>query len=75
LWNATADGSVIIGKNSDRDSNEAHELLLIPHAHHQYGEKVSCTYIEIPLVKETNDVLLSKPFWFWGAEMGANELG
>jgi dipeptidase len=75
LGNATADGSVIFGKNSDREPNEAHELLLIPHANHQDDEKVSCTYIEIPQVKETNAVLLSKPFWIWGAEMGANEHG
>lgn len=53
LGNATADGSIIFGKNSDRDPNEAHALLLISHAHHQDGEKVSCTYIEIPQVKET----------------------
>ncbi len=75
MGNATADGSVIFGKNSDRDPNEAHELVLIPHAVHDEGENVSCTYIDIPQVKETNAVLLSKPFWIWGAEMGANEHG
>ncbi|MDF1519527.1 MAG: hypothetical protein RQ728_02550 [Brevefilum sp.] len=75
LGNATADGSVIFGKNSDRDPNEAHELLSIPHARHQDGEKVSCTYIKITQVKETNAVFLSKPFWILGAEMGENEHG
>ncbi|MDY6847055.1 MAG: C69 family dipeptidase [Chloroflexota bacterium] len=75
LANSTADGSVIFGKNSDREPNEAHELVLIPRAHHQDGEKVSCTYIELPQVRDTNAVLLSKPFWIWGAEMGANEHG
>ena len=29
LGNATADGSVIFAKNSDREANEAHELVLI----------------------------------------------
>jgi len=75
LGNAISDGSVIFGKNSDREPNEAHELVLIPHAHHEEGENLSCTYINLPQVKEINAVLLSKPFWIWGAEMGANEHG
>ena len=73
LANATLDGSVIFGKNSDRDANEAHELVLIPHAFHPDGATLRCTYIDIPQVLETNAVLLAKPFWIWGAEMGANE--
>lgn len=73
LGNSTKDGSVIFGKNSDREPNEAHKLNLVPHAQHKKGAKVACTYIEIPQVPETNAVLLSKPFWIWGAEMGANE--
>lgn len=34
-----------------------------------------CTYIEVDQVKETFAVILSKPAWMWGAEMGANEHG
>lgn len=75
LGNATADGSVIFAKNSDREPNEAHELLLIPAATHSKGSTIRCTYLEIPQVQETNAVLLAKPFWIWGAEMGANSHG
>jgi dipeptidase len=75
LGNATQDGSVIFGKNSDREPNEGHELVFIPHAEHSKNSNVDCTYIKIPQLKETNAVLLSKPFWIWGAEMGANEHG
>jgi len=75
LSNATADGSVILAKNSDREPNEAHELVCIPHANHPKGSTVQCTYVEIPQVAETFAVLLAKPFWIWGAEMGANEHG
>lgn len=32
-----------------------------------------CTYIEIEQVAHTYAVVLSKPAWLWGAEMGANE--
>ena len=75
LSNSTADGKVLFAKNSDREPNEAHEMVIISRAHHQPGEKVKCTYIEIPQVEETYQVLLAKPFWIWGAEMGANEFG
>lgn len=75
LGNATADGSVLFAKNSDREPNEAHELSYIPHATHPEGATVRCTTIEVPQVQETNAVLLAKPFWTWGAEMGANEHG
>ena len=75
LGNSTQGGSVLFAKNSDRDPNEAHEIVTIPAAKHSAGEKVKCTYVEIPQVSETYRVLLSKPFWIWGAEMGSNEYG
>ena len=75
LGNATADGSVILAKNSDRAPNEAHYLLRIPFARHEPGSKVRCTYLSIPQVPETYEVLLCKPFWLWGCEMGANKKG
>ncbi|HQR78705.1 MAG TPA: C69 family dipeptidase [Actinomycetota bacterium] len=74
LPDATADGSVILGKNSDREPNEAHELLLVPAASHS-DDSLSATYIDIPQVPRTHAVLLAKPYWIWGAEMGVNEHG
>jgi secernin len=75
VGDATADGTVILAKNSDRQPNEAHVLSHFPRARHGVGATVKCTYIEIPQVGETYEVLLSKPFWIWGCEMGANECG
>ena len=75
LGNSTADGNVIFGKNSDRHPNEAHEVVILPAAQHPPGSTVKCTYIEIPQVSATYQVLLAKPFWIWGAEMGSNEHG
>jgi len=72
---ATVDGTTIFGKNSDREPNEAHHLLNVPAADHPPGSRVKCTYIDIPQVEHTYAVLLAKPFWIWGAEMGANEHG
>jgi secernin len=71
----TADGVMLFGKNSDRDPNEAHQILYAPALDHGPGESVSCTYISVPQVAHTHAVLLSKPFWIWGAEMGVNEHG
>jgi dipeptidase len=75
LSNATANGRVLFAKNSDRDPNEAQELVIVEGSNHASGSRVRCTYIEVPQVKKTYTVLLSKPFWIWGAEMGANENG
>ncbi|KAK7109985.1 hypothetical protein V1264_013929 [Littorina saxatilis] len=72
---ATAKGCVIFGKNSDRPGSEVQEVNLVPAADHPKGSKVQCTYIELDQVGHTHAVILSKPAWMWGAEMGANEQG
>lgn len=68
-------GGMIFGKNSDRDPNEVQNLVQVPPQDHASGATVKCTYIEIPQASRTNGVLLSQPFWMWGAEMGVNEFG
>ena len=41
--------------------------FLLPH--------LQCTDIEVEQVSKTHAVILSRPSWLWGAEMGANEHG
>ncbi len=75
LPNATEDGSVIFAKNSDREANEAQIIEYHPPKAYALNLKVKCTYIEIPQVKKTKGIIISRPFWMWGAEMGVNEQG
>uniref|UniRef100_A0A3P8V685 Secernin 3 n=1 Tax=Cynoglossus semilaevis TaxID=244447 RepID=A0A3P8V685_CYNSE len=64
---------VIFGKNADRPCDEVQEVVYFPAKDYSAGEKVECTYIEVDQVPHTYAVVLSKPAWMWGAEMGANE--
>jgi secernin len=73
--NSTAQRIMLFGKNSDRERNEAQALDYVPGADHSADTLVGCTYISIPQVRRTHAVLISRPFWMWGAEMGANEHG
>jgi secernin len=75
IGNSTKDGSVILGKNSNRVPNEAHNVEYVKKEKHPKNSKVKCTYISVPQIEETYAVLLLKPFWMFGCEMGANEYG
>ncbi len=75
LPSATADGSVIFAKNSDRPVDEAQSIRRYARSSHSSAATLRCTYIEIPQAKVTAAVLLSQPDWMWGAEMGTNEHG
>lgn len=74
---ATKDGKIIFAKNSDRDSNEAQLLIRYPRRKYdlRLNPVVKTTYLEIPQAAETYDVILSRPAWMWGCEMGFNEFG
>ncbi|MBK9033242.1 MAG: C69 family dipeptidase [Myxococcales bacterium] len=72
---AIVDGRVLFGKNSDRDPNEAQFVSWHPARAHPPGAVVRCTHLTIPQAAHTHAVALSRPFWIFGAEMGANEHG
>ena len=75
LPDVTLGGELIFGKNSDRPSGEVQDVVNFPVQQHAAGDTVQCTYLQIPQARQTFSVILSKPRWMWGAEMGANEHG
>ena len=75
LGPATADGRTLFAKNSDRERNEAQGVGFSPARRAAPGHRLKATYIEIEEAPQTFACLLSRPFWTWGAEMGANDRG
>lgn len=71
--NVTTDG-VLFAKNSDRESCEEQILHWQPAQTHT-TRQLRCTWIEVEQIKETHAILISRPKWMWGAEMGTNEHG
>ena len=72
---ATVDGAVWFGKNSDREPGEAQLVEHRPAQNYSAPTQLRCTHISIPQANHTYEVILSRPFWMWGAEMGTNERG
>ncbi len=66
--------SSLFGKNSDRSPNEPQATEFHP-ARVCKERELAATYISIPQVRETRAVLLSRPTWMWGAEIGVNDSG
>ena len=66
---------LLLAKNSDRDVNEAQLWEWIPAREHAPGAEVAATWVAVPQVARTHATVVSRPWWMWGAEMGANEHG
>lgn len=64
----------IFAKNSDREYDEPQVMVFIEKKENT-NQKLKTTYIEIEQVKNTHAILISKPTWMWGAEMGINDCG
>ena len=72
---ATLNRSVVFAKSADCQVNEAHALVRIPHKKHLPGAAFKATHLVVPQVEETYELIMSKSFWTWGAEIGVNEHG
>lgn len=65
--------TTLFAKNSDREPDELQLVEYYPRS--ERTGKTKATYIEVEYVGETNAVVVSRPYWMWGAEMGVNEHG
>lgn len=72
---AITDDGVLFAKNSDREPNEAQILEWHEGAEHPPGTQLRATWISLPQAPRTHAILISRPWWMWGAEMGTNEYG
>ena len=77
LGDYTKNGKLLFAKNSDRSPNEPHLIVRYPAKDYNLAKQpeLKATYISIPQVAHTYEVVLLKPDWIWGAEMGFNEFG
>lgn len=67
---------LFFGKNSDRSPNEPNLTIFSPAYHRDPSGLIQCTYRSVESqCKEARAMLLIKPSWIWGAEMGINDAG
>jgi secernin len=69
------DGITYFAKNSDREPSEAQLVVSIPAIENDRVATLKATYLEIPQTARRYGLILSKPYWIWGAEMGINDQG
>ena len=62
-------------KNSDREPDEPQLVEVHPAVRGDDSQLLKTTYLTIPQVPDRHAVLISRPSWIWGAEMGVNEHG
>ncbi|MCH8498148.1 MAG: C69 family dipeptidase [Marinobacter sp.] len=67
------ESGVWFAKNSDREPREPQVVVRQAPVFGDTARLVKTTYLEIPQVSRRYGVLMSKPAWCWGAEMGVNE--
>ncbi len=70
-----ANDAVWFAKNSDREPDEPQPVVRHAAVRGDSATTVRLTYIDVAQVPDRMAVVLSKPVWCWGAEMGVNERG
>lgn len=69
------DGETFFAKNSDRELSEPQVICYLPPVENDTRQDLQTTYLSIPQASSRHGLILSKPAWMWGAEMGVNDCG
>ena len=72
---ATMEGNIILGKNSDRLTFDCQPLVYHPRQQWPADSQIDLGRLTLPQVGETYATLGSSPYWCWGYEEGINEYG
>ncbi|MFC1619118.1 hypothetical protein ACFL45_04150 [Candidatus Neomarinimicrobiota bacterium] len=72
---ASSDNALYVAKNSNRDPGECQPVIALPPVKPSTDTRLNCTYITIAQAANRHGIMLSKPWWSWGGEMGANDQG
>jgi secernin len=75
LPEGTADGSMLLGKNSDRPVGETQPLRYLPARAPAPGDRLRLACLELADDRETLAHVGASPYWCWGHELGLNERG
>ena len=70
---ATKDGKIVFGKNSDRPAGECQVLTYSPGENP--NSSVRCSYVTVREASRVLATLGCRPYWCWGYETGMNEAG
>ena len=68
-------GETFFAKNSDREASEPQIVCYIPPVVDDDNVELQTTYLSILQSPCRHGVILSRPAWLWGAEMGVNDCG
>ncbi len=68
-------GATYFAKNSDREASEPQVIVRLAAVQNDPATIVQTTYIPVTQVPDRYGVILSKPVWIWGAEIGVNDQG
>lgn len=68
-------GVTWVASNNDREPGEPQHVVRFAAVENDPAGVVQCTYVPVSQTARRHSVILSKPAWTWGGEMGVNDQG